>query len=1013
MADKRAIAVRVTFVILAALLSIYALVLSVVALRAPFYGFSFLPAPEGISVVEVVDGGIAERAGLMERDLIFEVDGVSLEGLSDPLIVKVMGVRGLGAIELFSAKEPGDKLSLSVLRGGKAMALETEVISLPAPRFLWDVVARFSLGFILLCMAVFLSLQKPDAKPVIVFSIAFLFAAASALNGAMRSVILGEEGVMIHWALVVLSKAVVGPLALWCYTSAFLHFSLIFPEERRVVKRHPGIVYGIYLIAPLVSLSAGLASRSDFVFSLLRYSVPITYMFLMLGNFVRSYVVARSGVVRNQLKWLIWGLAVSSIPFLAPSHALSALGAHLHLPPGTSSFATLIFAAAVFFSIFKYKLFAIDVVINRTIVYFLLTILIVALYMGLVTALGRIFLAIMGTESHAASIISTLIIAALFVPLRDRIQHFVDRAFYREKYSYKRIIAELSREMVSLLDLDAIVKGLVDTLVGAMHASAAAVLISKDESGPFKVYAAEGESAGDIREIELPRDGALIDIMSRRGREVFRYALAEARGSLEEEALRQMDRLRAVLALPILFKGRLIGILALADKRSKDLYTVEDLELLHTLVNQSAIAIENARTYISASDMVKKLSTLYHIGAAIRSNLDLGSLLDLTLVSLVKNLYYDRAIVMLYDEERGVLNRGQCIGGDPETIDLIRGLEIPVEEDGGVFSRAVLRRRPILVGDASDDDLKSDGGIWDALKTRSLLVVPLKIKDSVIGVLAVDNFLSRRSLGDEDVKLLMTLAGQVAISIENARIVDSLNRSRAELERSHEQLLQAEKLSLLGQLSASVAHEVRNPLNNIMGAVENLALDSTDREREEALQIIRKEVDRANRFLTEFVNFSRPLPPRKSPVDVNSFVEGALMLVRYTVRKGRIRVDERFARGLPPVPMDEGQMKQVLINIVLNAVKSMESSPEKRLTISTFQEDGLVGISIGDTGCGMEERELKKIFKPFYFKGEGGTGLGLAVSWDIVRNHSGRIEVSSAPGKGTTFTVWLPISDKA
>jgi signal transduction histidine kinase len=226
--------------------------------------------------------------------------------------------------------------------------------------------------------------------------------------------------------------------------------------------------------------------------------------------------------------------------------------------------------------------------------------------------------------------------------------------------------------------------------------------------------------------------------------------------------------------------------------------------------------------------------------------------------------------------------------------------------------------------------------------------------------------------------------------------------------QTEEQLRRADRLSALGQLSASMAHEIRNPLGSIKGAAEILKDDySRDDSKFEFVQILIKETDRLNRIVQEFLGFARPKQPEFQQADINDAVESVLTLTAQEARKARVTVERRLDPRVGLRSLDAGLLKQALLNLVLNAIQAMPSGGV--LTVESGLAGGEMVVRVSDTGTGIPEENRKKLFTPFFTTKKNGTGLGLAITYRIIENHRGTIDVASEPGKGTTFTVRIPV----
>jgi signal transduction histidine kinase len=226
--------------------------------------------------------------------------------------------------------------------------------------------------------------------------------------------------------------------------------------------------------------------------------------------------------------------------------------------------------------------------------------------------------------------------------------------------------------------------------------------------------------------------------------------------------------------------------------------------------------------------------------------------------------------------------------------------------------------------------------------------------------------------------------------------------------QTEEQLRRADRLSALGELSAGMAHEIRNPLGSIKGAVEILKDDySPDEPKYEFIRILLKETDRLNCILQEFLGFARPKQPEFQQADVNEALESVLTLTAQEARKAGVAVQKRLDASIGRRSLDAGMLRQAFLNLVLNAIQAMPAGGV--LTVESVLRDGLIEIRIADTGVGLSEELRKKLFSPFFTTKKNGTGLGLAITYRIIENHRGRIDVASEPGKGTTFTVKIPV----
>ncbi len=243
---------------------------------------------------------------------------------------------------------------------------------------------------------------------------------------------------------------------------------------------------------------------------------------------------------------------------------------------------------------------------------------------------------------------------------------------------------------------------------------------------------------------------------------------------------------------------------------------------------------------------------------------------------------------------------------------------------------------------------------------------------------------------------------------ELQRTAEELKKVYRELQDSLEHIKRADRLSAIGQLSAGLAHEIRNPLGSIEGAANILGDPQTsDDLKREFLGIIRKETRRVNALLTDLLGFARPRKPERRPTDLRALVDSVVALVSHTAEQSGIGIRKLAPPSLPPVEIDPEQMKQVVLNLAINAIQAMPAGGTLEIRIE--RTGAGVMLSIRDEGQGVPADDLDRIFDPFFTTKEHGTGLGLSVAHQIVTQHGGGIDASRNPDKGMTFRVVLPL----
>ncbi len=248
-------------------------------------------------------------------------------------------------------------------------------------------------------------------------------------------------------------------------------------------------------------------------------------------------------------------------------------------------------------------------------------------------------------------------------------------------------------------------------------------------------------------------------------------------------------------------------------------------------------------------------------------------------------------------------------------------------------------------------------------------------------------------------------------------MIEKLDTTQREVERFHtEQLIRAERLASIGELAASVAHEIKNPLAGISGAIQVLADDfpKGDPRREITDQILHQS-ERMDKTIRDLLNYAQPLAGEPSPVDVNEILDRASFIALPNPARTNVRVHRDYAAGLPRTMADGKHLEQAFLNLILNAAQAMPQGGELTLRTALREEPDAAGgqqfivATVADTGVGIPPQIREKIFSPFYTTRTQGTGLGLSITRKIIEQGGGSISVASEPGKGTTFTVRIPV----
>lgn len=454
------------------------------------------------------------------------------------------------------------------------------------------------------------------------------------------------------------------------------------------------------------------------------------------------------------------------------------------------------------------------------------------------------------------------------------------------------------------------------------------------------------------------------------------------------------------VAVPIRWQGRTLGVLSLLDHAPRT-FSPADVALLEQFAPLAAVAIINTQLLEAEQRQRELAETLREVAGVLNASLDRQQVLDLILDQLGRVVTFDSASVMLVTENRleVVAHRGLW------TRDPL--LPIPPIQDLPHVRKVLEGQRPEIIPDIEVDPR------WfhrsESQFIRCWLGVPLVVKGQALGLLNLGHKHPGFYTGRE-AQIARAFADQAALAIANARLYADLQQRMDELQRTQAQLVQSAKMAAIGELAAGVAHELNNPLTSILGFAElvfkNIKADDPIRDD---LQVISDETRRARDIVRGLLDFSQQVTAPQEKADINQVLRETVALVRQQIKNHHVQLMESYARGLPRLMLSANRMKQVFLNLITNALHAMPEGGT--LAVTTERVEGEVAIRIADTGVGIPAENLSRIFDPFFTTrpvGQG-TGLGLAVSLGIVREHEGRITVESEVGMGSRFTVWLPV----
>jgi two-component system NtrC family sensor kinase len=440
-----------------------------------------------------------------------------------------------------------------------------------------------------------------------------------------------------------------------------------------------------------------------------------------------------------------------------------------------------------------------------------------------------------------------------------------------------------------------------------------------------------------------------------------------------------------------------------------------DLSLWEDIGAQIGRAIEDAKLHVELHRVRELLQTLYAISDHLAASLDLDWVLQRVLESSISATEARQGSIFLLPAPEAPTPRILRRDLPPEEAD--QAISQVLTE--GLAGWIVQHQEGVIILDTTQDPR------WVSLPDdpnppRSALAVPLMADNRVFGVLTLDHA-EAAHFQSQHMGLMRAIAHQASTAIEKARLhrevsnmaeilAERVEERTRELKETQAQLVQAEKLAALGELAAGIAHEINNPLHILQAYVEYMAsMADVDITFLELLEPMRNALDSIARLAGQLRDFSRPASGEWRPLNLNKTLEGILKLVNKEMMHCQIDVVEQLTPDLPLISGDARQLEQVFLNLILNARDAMPGGG--RLAIDTYAGQSTVHIRFADTGVGIEEEDLPRIFEPYFTtKEDRGTGLGLAICQRIVTQHGGKVSVSSRLGEGTIFILHLPVS---
>jgi len=358
----------------------------------------------------------------------------------------------------------------------------------------------------------------------------------------------------------------------------------------------------------------------------------------------------------------------------------------------------------------------------------------------------------------------------------------------------------------------------------------------------------------------------------------------------------------------------------------------------------------------------------------------------------------DRLVFFIYDNDLGQFRVGAASGYDPAGL---KGLALSGEHHLAKWLKVNktfldIRRRPGVFGFLGEKEKEVFS------RFGFTLCYPILSMNRLIGILCIGPNQSGRDYTPEESAFVDSLMPQAGIALENALLYK-------EQRERFRRMLRADRLATIGELAAGAAHEIRNPLTSIKSSLQYLESRCREETERKLLGVALQETDRIDEILAALLSFSRPSEIHKEPCDLVALLEESLALVSIQARAKNVEVRTSFPAAPVVVDADRSQVKQLMLNVFLNAIQAMDGGGTLAVE-DIVLGNGRTLVRISDTGPGISEEALEKVFDPFFTTKKGGTGLGLSICYTIVKAHGGEIELRSRLGEGTTVLITLPSS---
>lgn len=564
----------------------------------------------------------------------------------------------------------------------------------------------------------------------------------------------------------------------------------------------------------------------------------------------------------------------------------------------------------------------------------------------------------------------------------------------------------------SAQNLDQIARRMFGLLARAFGTELIALFLRSSDGRVLRDYRL---MEGKMSVISLTMSGHPIQSVIRDGR------IRRFKDSGREGFLSIHPSARSELIVPLKYRGQVTGVLII-ESAQPEAFSQYDEHLMVVIASHLAGLIEYTRLREEAEGRARSLGLIHEVVQQVIGLNNKREVASISAELVAQYFKYELAVVLLMDDEEKLTILG--VGGtQSETVKEALEDEDFIKLDG-ITGQVSKTGESILLNDTLQSSLYKPITGWEA---RSEICVSIKDGEQILGIIDVESR-EQNAFSHNDLIAMESMAGILASVVSSANRYQKLRQTirqlreteielnaRMEAQRSAEsRLLQAAKLAAVGEMAAGIAHELNNPLTTVTGfselVLEDFPEDSSHRQE---LEMVLHEARRASSVVRRLLDFSRQGERVRTSADLNEVVNDVIALTRHLIQTNNVNLHLALDGSLPWISIDTNQMKQVLLNLIHNALQAMPGGGELHVTTSKGSRENRnwVILAVKDSGIGISPTDQARIFEPFFTtKGDrGGTGLGLSVTYGIVVDHGGTIDVSSIAGDGSTFEVWLPV----